>query len=231
MKLPTLNIDLSVNLKTFQKKLAEANSDINRFAQKAQKITGVSLPGPLGAMAKAGGALGAVGTYGSLAYSTLSKPFQYSDMVMAQFAESVRNGTETMRAFAEGKDYRTSGISLPIAAALAAGRERVARDQAQGGGGLWDTFWGANMNEQGQAQGALGFLLDWASSIKENAKFATAFAGSALAGNDIEENLRRAEMAVAASAGGAQAYMTSDEINRLAKQSEDFKKQLREQNT
>lgn len=228
MKLPTLNIDLSVNTSGLQKKLAEAQADLNKFGQKALKV---SAGGGLGMLGKMGGGLGAAATTLQLAGDVITKPFQLASMYMEAFAESVRKGSETMQLLAEGKDYRQTGLSIPLAANLAAAQERMAREQAKGGGSLLDTFFGAATDQYGNMGGVLGFLSDWASSIKENAKWAVAFAGAGLGGKSDLEAFRTAEMAVAGSQGAAESYMTAEELNYLRKGQDRLAKQLREQAT
>lgn len=230
MKLPSLNIDLSVNTATFSKKLSQASQDLQKFGAKAATIGGADLPGPLGRIAKLGGTSGGIASAASLFLGGVQLPFKMADALLNAFGDSVKTATGVMEKFNAGQPLGATGLNPFLAAnlAAAAGKQDIAAARQLG---LTETFFGAATDEFGNAGGVIGFLMDWAASIRENAKFAVGFAGAALAGYGGDEALARAEIGVSPSYGASQAYMTTDEVNRLGKGHEKFRKQYREQNT
>ena len=95
---------------------------------------------------------------------------------------------------------------------------------------LIDTFIAAGMNEQGQMGGLAGLIGDWAAATAEGTKWITALLG-AFAGGRTDYAYETADMAISRSAAGAQAYMTTEQINAIANQAERLRKSQREQNT
>lgn len=227
MKLPTLNVDVAVNTKTMQKGIAEANKNLEKVGKKGLSFAGGGF-GKLGSLAELGGGLGmgAIGV-GGIALA-IAAPFKAASLIVDSFAESTKRGEDAMKAFAEGK--LLGGLDLGTASRLAAGAE-VERANQMATGGLWDTFIGSMMNEQGQVGGLAGIVKDWAQATAEGTKWLTAFAGGVLGGMQDGYAAERADMAISRSIAGAQAYMTTEQINAIANQAERLRKSQREQNT
>lgn len=232
MKLPTLNIDLSVNTASFTKKLRMASDDLAKFGNKAAKIGGASLPGPLGALSKVGGLTGGIANAASFLAGGVQAPFKISDAIISTFNDAVSEATKTMELFAKGGDFGATGLNPALAARLVAAGEQ----QNLGGNIATNKGWlssaiAAATDETGDIGGVLGFLKDWADSIQENGKWLVAASAAVLAGKGGDDVLASAEMAVAPSLGAAQSYQTASEINRFGKTHEKMLKQQREQNT
>lgn len=227
MKLPTLNVDVAVNTKTMQKGIAEANKNLEKVGKKGLSFAGGGF-GKLGSLAELGGGLGmgAIGV-GGIALA-IAAPFKAASLIVDSFAESTKRGEDAMKAFAEGKSL--GGLDLGTASRLAAGAEAERANQ-MATGGLWDTFIGSMMNEQGQVGGLAGIVKDWAQATAEGTKWLTAFAGGVLGGMQDGYAAERADMAISRSIGGAQSYMTPEQINAADRQAEKYRKAQREQNT
>lgn len=227
MKLPTLNVDIAVNTKTMKKGIAEANKELEKFGKKGLAFAGGTF-GKVGSLAELGGGLGmgALGVGGiGLAFAA---PFKLASMAVNQLAESARSGQEALRSFAEGKGL-TGGLDLGAASKLAASQP-LAEQMMNLNKGWIDTFIAAGMNEQGQTGGLTGFLGDWAANIAEGGKWLSALFGAFLGGR-TDFAYETADMAISRSAAGAQAYMTTEQINAIANQAERLRKSQREQNT
>lgn len=232
MKLPTLNIDVAVNTKTMQKGIADANRQLQTVGRQGLGMAGGGFGrlGGLSGMASAAGfgglGAGAIGAGGiGLA---IAAPFKAAALIVDSFAESTKRGEEALRSFAEGKGL--GGLDLGTASRLAAGAEAERANQ-MATGGLWDTFIGSMMNEQGQVGGLAGVVKDWAQATAEGTKWLTSVGGGLLGGYDIVDAMERADMATTKSAAGAQAYMTPEQINATDRQAEKDRKAQREQNT
>lgn len=228
MKLPTLNIDVAVNTKTMKKGIAEANKQVQQIGSKGLSLAGGGL-GKIGSLTSLGGGFGTGAiAVGGIAAAIIA-PFKAAAFVTDSFTESIRRGEDAMKSFAEGKGL-TGGLDLGTASRLAAGAEMDKANQMSRGG-LWDTFIGSMMNEQGQVGGVAGLVKDWAQAAGEGAKFLASVAGGILGGFDNQEIIDRADQAISRSVGGAQAYMTQSEIDRAARYDEKLLKANREQNT
>ena len=229
MKLPTLNVDVAVNTKTMQKGIAEANKQLEKVGKKGLSFAG-GFGGKLGSLAELGGGLGmgAIGA-GGIALAAMA-PFKAAAFVTDAFTESIRHGEEAMKSFAEGKGL-TGGLDLGTASRLAAGAQMDKANQMSTGG-IWDTFIGSMMNEQGQVGGIAGAIKDWGQASLEGAKFLASVFGSILGGESNAQTITdRADQAISRSVGGAQAYMTQSEIDRIGRDNEKRLKAEREQNT
>ena len=86
-------------------------------------------------------------------------------------------------------------------------------------------------NDQGQVGGIAGAVKDWAQATAEGTKWLVTWLGGQLGGLNEGEAADRADMAISRSAAGAQAYMTTQQINAAAAQAEKTRKAEREQNT
>lgn len=227
MKLPTLNVDVAVNTKTMQKGIAEANKNLEKVGKKGLSFAGGGF-GKLGSLAELGGGfgMGAIGV-GGIGLS-IAAPFKAASLIVDSFAESTKRGEEALRSFAEGKGL--AGLDIGTALRLAAGAAQERANQ-MATGGLWDTFIGSMMNEQGQVGGLAGVVKDWAQATAEGTKWLTAFAGGVLGGLQDGYAAERADMAISRSVGGAQSYMTPEQIDAADRQAEKYRKAQREQNT
>lgn len=239
MKLPTLNIDVAVNTKTMQKGIAEANKKISGLSRQGLSIAGGAIGAPsFGAIGAISGALGAAGltalagslTALALPMAGLAAYVYSANKALETLAASTGRGASALDAMAEGKPY--GGLDVGAAGRLAMAAP-AAELQATSTKGIWDTFIASTMNAQGEMEGVFGLIGDWARLTSEGFKAAVAGAGAFFSGQTFEEQQRRMDMATTRSAGGAQAYMTTEEINRQA----DFvafernRKAQREQNT
>lgn len=227
MKLPTLNVDVAVNTKTMQKGIAEANKNLERVGKKGLSFAGGGF-GKLGSLAELGGGFGAgaIGV-GGIALA-IAAPFKAASLIVDSFAESTKRGEEALKAFAEGKGL--GGLDIGTASRLAAGAQAERANQ-MATGGLFDTFIGSMMNEQGQVGGLAGVVKDWAQATAEGTKWLTAFAGGVLGGLQDGYAAERADMAISRSVAGAQSYMTPEQIDAADRQAEKYRKAQREQNT
>jgi hypothetical protein len=233
MKLPTLNIDVAVNTKTMQRGVAEAQKQINTIGK-----AGLALGGPMGGKfgqlgGLAGGLFGggagaATIGIGGIAMSVMA-PFKLAAGILDEFNQSAERGKKALESFASGKGM-TGGLALGTAATLAAGAEASAI-RAQSSQGILDAFIAGMKNEQGQTIGFAGLIEDWASATAEGTKFLAATIGGVLAGKQAQDIVDFADQAISRSAGGAQAYMTPEQINALAIQSERDRKAQREANS
>lgn len=227
MKLPTLNVDIAVNTKTMKKGIAEANKELEKVGKKGLSFAGGTF-GKIGSLAELGGGfgMGAIGA-GGIALAFMA-PFKAASLYLNAVADAARNGEQALRSFAEGKGL-TGGLDLASASKLAAA-SRESEMAANMGKGLIDTFIAAGMNEQGQMGGLAGLIGDWAAATAEGTKWITALLG-AFAGGRTDYAFETADMATSRSAAGAQAYMTTEQINAIANQAERLRKSQREQNT
>lgn len=227
MKLPTLNVDVAVNTKTMQKGIAEANKNLEKVGKKGLSFAGGGF-GKLGSLAELGGGfgMGAIGV-GGIGLS-IAAPFKAAALIVDSFAESTKRGEEALKAFAEGKGL--GGLDIGTASRLAAGAQAEKANQ-MATGGLFDTFIGSMMNEQGQVGGLAGVVKDWAQATAEGTKWLTAFAGGVLGGLQDGYAAERADMAISRSVAGAQSYMTPEQIDAADRQAEKYRKAQREQNT
>lgn len=233
MKLPTLNIDVAVNTKTMQRGIAEAQKKINTIGKAGLALGGTmgGKFGQLGGLAGGlfgGGAGAATVGAGGILMATLA-PFKLASSILDGFNESAQRGQKALDNFASGKGM-TGGIALGTAATLAAGAQASAV-RAQSSQGLIDSFIASLKNEQGQTTGLAGLVEDWASATAEGTKFLLATIGGVLAGKEAQDIVDFADQATSRSAGGSQAYMTQEAIDRSARQAELDRKQQRELNT
>lgn len=239
MKLPTLNVDVAVNTKTMQKGIAEANKKIAGLSKQGLSIAGGAIGAPsfgaIGAISGAVGAAGFTGLAGSLTalalpMAGLALYISSANKALETLASSTGRGAAALDAMAEGKPY--GGIDLGAAGRLAMAAP-AAELQATSAKGIFDTFIASTMNAQGEMEGVFGLISDWARYTSEGFKAAVAATGAFYSGQSFAEIERRADQATTRSAGGAQAYMTTTEINQQA----DFvafernRKAQREQNT
>lgn len=234
MKLPTLNVDVAVNTKTMQKGIAEANKKVGALAKQTLAVGGGGF-GKVGAFAGAAQAAGmgeaaaGLSAFG-VALLGLTATIKTAEGVVTGLEAATKRGAEALDAMAAGEKYR--GIDLGAAERLAMARP-AAEVQATSTKGVWDTFIASTMNAQGEMEGVFGLISDWARYTSEGFKAAAAGTGAFFSGQTFEEQQRRMDMATTRSAAGAQAYMTTEEINRQA----DFvafernRKAQREQNT
>ena len=234
MKLPTLNVDVTVNTKTMQKGIREAQKQLQTVGKQGLALGGGGF-GKLGAAAGMAGAMGmggvasaGIGIGGAI--MAILAPFKGAEMVVTGFAAATKRGEEALNAFAEGKAL--GGID-PAAAMRLSAAAPAAQLQAQNTQGMFDSFVGAMMDEQGRMGGIAGLIKDWADLTVDGTKHLITAAGAALGGYGIEEQNRRGDMATSRSAAGAMAYMTTAEINALAnaREAEKNRKAQREQNT
>lgn len=234
MKLPTLNVDVTVNTKTMQKGIRDAQKQLQTVGRQGLALGGGGF-GKLGAAAGMAGAMGMGGAgsaaigVGGIVMAVLA-PFKGAELIVTSFADATKRGEEAMKAFAEGKAMQ--GMDLGTAARLAAAAPGA---ELAGGSakGMMDSFFGAMLDESGKMGGIAGLIKDWAELTVDGTKTLITAAGAALGGYGIDEQLRRADMATSRSAAGAQAYMTQAEINAMgiAREAEKTRKAQREQNT
>lgn len=232
MKLPTLNVDVTVNTKTMQKGIRDAQKQLQTVGRQGLALGG----GGFGRLGAAAGMAGAAGMGGLAAGAiglggiglAIAAPFKAAALIVDSFAESTKRGEDALKAFAEGKGL--GGLDIGTASRLAAGAQAERANQ-MATGGLWDTFIGSMMNEQGQVGGLAGVVKDWAQATAEGTKWLTAFAGGVLGGLQDGYAAERADMAISRSIGGAQSYMTPEQIDAADRQAEKYRKAQREQNT
>lgn len=229
MKLPTLNVDVAVNTKTMQKGIAEANKQLEKVGKKGLALAGGGF-GKIGSLAELGGGMGmgAIGV-GGIGLAAMA-PFKIASFGLSLLADSTKRGKEAMDSFASGNGL-TGGLDLGTAARLAAADERARADAtAASPTGLVDTFFGAMLNEQGQMGGIAGLVRDWMNATAEGTKWLAAFSGGVLGGLQDGYAAERADMAISRSAAGAQAYMTTWEIDAMQRRidAEKERKQKRE---
>jgi hypothetical protein len=233
VKLPTLNIDVAVNTATMRRGIAEAQRQVNTIGRAGLALGGPmggrvgQLSGLLGGVAGSGAGAAAVGV-GGIAMSIIA-PFKAASGILDAFNESAQRGQKALDDLAAGKGM-TGGIAAGAAARLAAGADEAAV-RAQSSQGLFDTFIAAMKNEQGQTTGLAGLVEDWASATAEGTKALVAAIGGVLGGKTAQEIEDFADMATSRSVGGAQAYMSTDQINAMAAENERNRKQKREQET
>lgn len=234
MKLPTLNVDVTVNTKTMQKGIRDAQKQLQTVGRQGLALGGGGF-GKLGAAAGMAGAMG-FGAAGSAGIGiggvvlSIMAPFKGAELIVNAFADATKKGQEAMQAFAEGKSL--GGIDLGTASRLAAAAP-TAEMAAASEKALSETFFGSMVDERGAVGGIAGLIKDWAELTVDGMKVVAASAGAALGGYGIAEQQRRADMATSRSAAGAQAYMTQAEINAIgaAREAEKTRKAQREQNT
>lgn len=227
MKLPTLNVDVTVNAKTMSKGIAEANKNLEKVGKKGLSFAGGAF-GKLGGLAELGGGFG-MGVIGAGGVGlAIAAPFRLAAGFVTQFAQATKAGEEALRSFAEGKGL-TGGLDLGAASRLAAANEQAKVAQL-GTAGIWDSFWAAQLNEQGQMGGLTGSIYDWAQLTNDGIKWLSTLVGAFIGGR-TDYAYETADMAISRSAGGAQAYMTMEQINAIANQAEKLRKAQREQNT
>jgi hypothetical protein len=229
MKLPTLNVDVAVNTAGMKKQIAQANKELRTIGAKGLSFVG----GPtakLGALGSIGGSAGMTAiSAGGMALAAAA-PFKLSAMLVGQFTEAVKEGESALKSFKAGADIRATGINAVQAATLAQAADRAAIEGSAAKG--WGAaFTSGSMNEFGQTGGVLGFFQDWAGSINENGKWLVAALGGVLAGKYGDDVIAGAEIATARSTAGAQAYLTQEQIDRMAFENEKKSRQQREQNT
>jgi hypothetical protein len=227
MKLPTLNVDVKVNTASMKRDVEEAKKQLQSIGAKGAAFAGGSF-GKIGALSSLGGTAGSLAIGAAGIGFAAAAPVMAANAVIESFAAAVKSGTETMKAFSEGKDVRQTGLAVPLASNLAAAGERYKTFQATGGGSLFDTFLGASMNEQGQSGGIVGALETWAQSFRESLKYEAAWWGGILGGKETWEAEKAANIATSGSLAAAQSYMTTEEINRIAREVERLTKTVRE---
>lgn len=229
MKLPTLNIDVAVNTKTMQKGIADANRQMSQVGKKALALGGGGF-GKLGSLAEIGGGFGTATMIGGAAALGAAAPIMAANAVIDSFTSAVKEGAQTMKDFAAGKDIRAGGIPLPFADVLAMNEERAKMmEGARSGSG--SAFWAGAMDETGQIGGPLGLLLDWAQATGEGFKGSMAAIGAMLGGKDSAGVEEAFDIATTRSVGGAQAYMSQEAIDRIGREMEKFRKENRENQT
>lgn len=234
MKLPTLNVDVTVNTKTMQKGIREAQKQLQTVGKQGLALGGGGFgklgaaAGMAGAMGMGGLAAGGIGIGGAVMAALL--PFKGAEIIVTSFAEATKRGEEAMKAFAEGKP--SAGVDLGAAARLAAAAP-AAELAAGSTKGIMDTFFAGMMDERGGMGGLAGLIKDWAELTVDGVKTVAAGTGALLGGVSDAEAQRRMDMATTRSAAGAQAYMTQAEINAMAtaREAEKTRKAQREQNT
>lgn len=229
MKLPTLNIDVAVNTKTMQKGIDEANKKMSQVSKKALALGGGGF-GKLGALGEIGGGFGQASLIGGGMALAAAAPLMAANAVIDSFTAAVNEGAKTMKDFAAGKDIRATGVPLAFADLLAMNEER-AKMMEGSRKGIGGAFWGAAMDETGQIGGPLGAVLDWAQATGEGFKAAMAGLGAMLGGKDAYQIEDAMDIATTRSAGGSQAYMTQDAIDRIGREMEKFRKENRENQT
>jgi len=225
MKLPTLNIDLSVNTANLTRGLAKAEGDVAKFGTKATKIIGAgagisSLGQKLGLGTRGQAAFGAAG----LAYGTITSVFGLINSAVESLRNSSANAAKTMADFAESGRSST-GLSLSNAIALESVGNQI-RKIVDFFSSLWDTFIASSIDPQtGQSA-----VLDYLQAFGEGLKTVTAFTGAFLGGQDTGAAIGRA---TAGSIAGEQAYMTPSEIDAMQRRidAEKERKQRREIDT
>lgn len=226
MKLPTLNVDLRVNTKSMERDIAEANKKMQQVGKKTLALGGGAF-GKFGALGEMGGAFGQASIIAGAVGLAAAAPIMAANAIMESWNDAVKKGAETMKQFAEGKDIRAGGLSMPFAASLAAGQEAAAARQ-MATQGVMPSFWGAASNEFGQVEGVLGWITDWAQATGEGFKALVAGTGAFLGGQEVG---RAMDIATTRSVAGGQAYMTQEQLDRLASAVEKLTKQQRESST
>jgi hypothetical protein len=233
MKLPTLNVDVAVNTKTMKKGIAQAQKELSTIGRQGLSIGGGGF-GKIGAVSGMASGMG-FGALGSAMVSAggilmaIQAPFKVAEGILTEFAAATKEGKAAMLDFAEGRGG-LRGINLVAAERLGAAAPS-AEQAATMAKGMTETFLGAMMDETGKVGGLAGFVQDWAKATVDGVKAYLAFGGATLGGKGFEEAMREADIATTRSAAGAQAYLTQEEINRMAVEAEKYRKAQREQNT
>lgn len=229
MKLPTLNVDLKVNTKSMERDLENAKRKAEKVGKKVLSVSGGTF-GTIGSISQLGGEFGRLSLMGGAAALGTAAPIMAANAVIESFSAAVTEGAKTMKDFAEGKDIRAGGVPLAFADLLSMNEER-AKLMEGSRKGIGAAFWGGAMDESGQIGGPLGFVLDWAQATGEGFKAAMAGLGAMLGGKGSEEVMAATDIATTRSAGGSQAYMTQDAIDRIGREMEKFRKENRENST
>ena len=184
-KLPTLNVDVRVNTRTMQKDIDAANKQLQNIGGKGLAFAG-GTAGKLGSLGALGGTAGSMAIGAGAAALTAAAPFMIANRVIDSFASSVQNATqllEKQQSDMTASAWRELGISQVFAERLAAAAETADMLSASNKG-MWDSFWGAAANDQGQVGGILGTLVEASQSTMDSLKQMTATAGALLGGKN-----------------------------------------------
>jgi hypothetical protein len=182
-KLPTLNVDVRVNTRTMQKDIDAANKRLQNIGGKGLAFAG-GTAGKLGSLGALGGSAGSAAIGAGAAALTAAAPFMIANRVIDSFSSSVQNATqflEKQQSDMTLNAYRELGISQLFAERLAAAAE-TSDMLAASNKGMWDSFWAAAANDQGQVGGVMGSILDAAQSTMESLKTVIAGGGALLGG-------------------------------------------------
>jgi hypothetical protein len=208
-KVATLNVDVSVNTKTMQKGLADAQKKLQSIGGKGAAMIGGNI-GKLGSLGSLGGGLGAgaIGLAG--AGAAFMAPFKLGGFVVESFAEATERARKAVEAYENDYTkniYDATGVTETFARRLAEGAE-AAQQAAASQKGIMDTFWGAMSDEQGRLGGAGEWVqqelgVGGGGMIKE----AAAFWGALLGGKSISEASIEKDMATSRNPGAYQSEL------------------------
>jgi len=205
-KMPTLNVDVRVNTRTMQKDIDAANKQLQNIGGKGLAFAGGSA-GKLGSLGALGGTAGSMAIGAGAAALTAAAPFMIANRVIDSFASSVQNATQLLERQQSDMTlsaYRELGISQLFAERLAAAAETADMFSAKNKG-MWDSFWGAASNDQGQLGGVLGGIVDASGSVMDSLKQIITMAGATLGGKSAQEAIIEGLMAT--SGQGASAFI------------------------
>lgn len=237
MKLPTLNIDVSLSLKNLKRQRAQLGKELTQTSQRTLALGGGAF-GKAGALAGGlGGMTGGMLGLGSSMLMAATLPSKLADAISSAIKGSVDRADQAMKDLASGKDIRATGLAPLLAGNLAAGSERL-KGNEMATAGVLDAFIGAATDASGKRSGIAGAVEDWAQATSEGTKFLSAFTGALLGGKGWSEATRLGDIATSKTVGAAQAQMTAAEVSASQAQIEQLQKavtkqqkQLREQLT
>jgi hypothetical protein len=184
-KMPTLNVDVRVNTRTMQKDIDAANKQLQNIGGKGLAFAG-GTAGKLGSLGALGGTAGSAAIGAGAAALTAAAPFMIANRVIDSFSSSVQNATqflEKQQSDMTASSWRELGISQMFAERLAAAAERADQLSASNKG-MWDSFWAAASNDQGQLGGVLGGVVDASQSTMDSLKQVSATLGAMLGGKN-----------------------------------------------
>lgn len=203
-KVATLNVDVSVNTKTMQKGIADAQKKLQQVGGKGAAFLGGGI-GKVGALGSLGGALGTGAIAAAGIGAAVMAPFKLGGFVVEAFADSTERARKAVEAYENDftkNIYDATGVTETFARRLAEGAE-AAQQAAASQKGWMDTFFGAMSDDQGRLGGVGGFVAEeYGVGGGETIKELLAFLGAALGGKSTTEAAIEAQMATSRNPSG-----------------------------